>query len=98
MKKMDVEIKQVVEEFISYMRQNKYYNADILEYDFGFTNKPFSMIFEINWGDWKHDHLLFKTLVYEFFINSDIELNMVITEEDGSDTYSAEYTIKVNKF
>ena len=98
MKKNVMEISQVVEDFISYMRQNKYYGADIVDYDFGFSNKPFSMVFEISWGDWKHDHLWFKELVYEFFMNSDIKIDMVITEENGSDAYSAEYKIRVNKF
>ena len=72
--------------------------ADIVDYDFGFTDKPFSMIYSIHSGDWKHDHLWFKELVYEFFMNSDIKIDMVVTEENGSDTYSAEYKIGVDKF
>lgn len=48
---------------------------------------------QIRWGDWKHDHLrcdwLMKGLGYEL-------VESTVTEEDGSDTYSAlrEYVAK----
>ena len=42
---------------------------------------------EISWGDWKHDHL------HARFIATDecgmSYINNVVTEEDGSDCYSA---------
>ena len=42
---------------------------------------------EINWGDWKHDHLRCDWLIKE---NFNVVFNSTeITEEDGSDTYSA---------
>lgn len=42
----------------------------------------------VNWGDWKHDHGWLNSLMghigYELF-------NEILTEEDGSDTYSSEH-------
>lgn len=43
---------------------------------------------EISWGDWKHDHLRAKWLMGEAgYIHTGEE----VTEEDGSDTYSARH-------
>lgn len=50
---------------------------------------------QIEWGDWKHDHLYFKSKVNQFFKDLEIEVNIEseVTEEDDSDTYSALHTI-----
>lgn len=50
---------------------------------------------QIEWGDWKHDHLRFERLVRQFFEERDIEVDIeqVVTDKDDSDTYSARYTI-----
>lgn len=50
---------------------------------------------QIEWGDWKHQHLFFKKTVQKFFndLNIDIDIDSQVTEEDGSDTYSASYKI-----
>jgi|GEM_PF-3657030 len=50
---------------------------------------------QIEWGDWKHDHLYFKTKVTQFFKDLEIDINIEseVTEEDDSDTYSALHTI-----
>lgn len=50
---------------------------------------------QIDWGDWKHDHLYFKSVVKKFFdeLGINIEIETDVTEEDGSDTYSALHTI-----
>lgn len=93
-------VNEIADKFNNYMHTYKhypFYGADYL-YSVGEDIDNFSLIYEINWGDWKHDHLRFKELVYEFFMNSDIKIDMVITEENGSDAYSAEYKIRVNKF
>ena len=46
---------------------------------------------EISWGDWKHDHMRAKYLLnnagFEF-------ISTIVTEEDGSDTYSAVHFFK----
>jgi len=41
---------------------------------------------EISWGDWKHDHLRVKWLMEEI---GAVRLGSVVTEENGSDCYSA---------
>ena len=41
---------------------------------------------EINWGDWKHEHLRAKWLLEEAGF---IHIAEDVTEEDGSDCYSA---------
>lgn len=41
---------------------------------------------EITWGDWKHDHLRADWLAEE---NGFAKMKVEVTEEDGSDTYSA---------
>jgi len=50
---------------------------------------------QIEWGDWKHQHLFFKRTIQKFFDekNIDIDIESNVTEEDGSDTYSASYKI-----
>ena len=52
----------------------------------------------IHWGDWKHDHLRLHYLVNEFNKANDINIehiNTQITEEDGSDTYSAIHVFEI---
>ena len=50
---------------------------------------------EINWGDWKHDHARAKWLIGE--MGEDVHyLNSVVTEEDGSDCYSAVHRFYVS--
>jgi len=41
---------------------------------------------EIHWGDWKHEHLYLKFLLEELGY---IQTQERVTEEDGSDCYSA---------
>ena len=45
------------------------------------------IVVQINWGDWKHDHWRANYLIRE---NFDLDCDdTVITENDGSDCYSA---------
>lgn len=44
---------------------------------------------EINWGDWKHEHLRCRYLMNELGYQQDY---VDVTEEDGSDCYSAIHT------
>ena len=52
--------------------------------------------FHINWGDWKHDHLRADWVAREFFkaLGYTIDITTDVTEEDGSDTYSAVHIIR----
>lgn len=54
---------------------------------------------EISWGDWKHEHLRCKWIVTEFLMKHGIELDHIethVTEEDGSDCYSAIHRFYIN--
>lgn len=46
------------------------------------------MVVDIWWGDWKHEHLWAKTLMSYLGYG---EIGCKVTEEDGSDCYSAEH-------
>ena len=40
----------------------------------------------VEWGDWKHDHLFLKSIMAE---NGFMQTDEVVTEEDGDDAYSS---------
>ena len=52
-----------------------------------------SLYADVTWGDWKHDYLRLQCLVNKFFEDKNVNLEHYskVTEEDGSDTYSAEH-------
>lgn len=68
-----------------YFTDNGFYCEDV--YDDEILDTPLIRV-NISWGDWKHDHgwceTLMKHLGYE-------EFNCIVTEENGSDCYSAEH-------
>ena len=43
----------------------------------------------ISWGDWKHDHMRLDYIMESNF--SVLPYKVVVTEEDGSDCYSAKH-------
>lgn len=47
-------------------------------------------IVSIRWGDWKHEHLRAKWLCEQ---HGGYVMSSAVTEEDGSDCYSAEHRI-----
>lgn len=47
------------------------------------------VIVNIDWGDWKHSHLWARDLMSYLGY---VQVGVVVTEEDGSDCYSAEHT------
>ena len=69
-------------------------------YEVWFDTKNDTVNAEIEWGDWKHDHLWFDHLA-EQYLNSKgyevIDVNVDVTDEDGSDTYSAIHSLKIRK-
>lgn len=54
-----------------------------------------TICFQIDWGDWKHEHLRADWIAREFFeaLGYTIQISTETTEEDGSDTYSALHEI-----
>ena len=59
---------------------------------------PYYIGAEIHWGDWKHEHLRCKWLAKEFFSKLGIwdAVETEVTEEDGSDCYSAVHRFYVD--
>lgn len=56
------------------------------------ASAPNTLTCEIRWGDWKHDHLRLDWLMREFLERKGVRVRCVdsdVTEEDGSDCYSA---------
>ena len=53
---------------------------------YGVSDLPVVCV-EIHWGDWKHDHACCDWLVEDKLGGTRIDVR--VTEEDGSDTYSA---------
>ena len=82
----------IVKELEEYFKENNAaYILDELYY-----SKPRNVIeFDINNGDWKHEHLWARRLIQEFFekLDMDISIESFETQTDGSDCYSAHYTI-----
>lgn len=59
------------------------------------------VVFDIEWGDWKHEHGHAFYVVTEYFFKKKLYLENTderVTEEDGSDCYSAEHTLWFNSF
>ena len=52
---------------------------------------------DITWGDWKHDHLYVDSQVAQYFDSVGISYmsDEKVTDEDGSDTYSATHIYHV---
>jgi hypothetical protein len=59
------------------------------DYDIDFKDGTISVYVE--WGDWKHDHIFLKHIMWE---NHYRQIEEVVTEEDGSDCYSATHYFK----
>lgn len=53
-----------------------------------YTMNEFAVCVGISWGDWKHEHLWARDLMEYIGYH---EIGSKVTEEDGSDTYSAEH-------
>ena len=64
-----------------------------MPYDWNITNEGLIEV-EIEWGDWKHDHLFLERIMRE---NGFTKYNHYVTEEDGDDAYSAIYWFKKEK-
>lgn len=52
-----------------------------------YTNSEGSTSVEISWGDWKHDHIWCDVLMK--YLGYETECEEEVTEENGSDCYSA---------
>lgn len=79
-------MKEFFEKLAVHLRDN-HINA---ECDWG----SIMFLVDIKWGDWKHNHLRCDYLVEEFAKENGREITLkreVVTEDDGSDCYSAKH-------
>ena len=72
---------EISEKIDKYLRDNRLY-ADVQPY---WDDLPVIEV-DIHWGDWKHEHLRTKWLLEEIGVSF---INTIVTEENGSDCYSA---------
>ena len=81
----------VADELEKFLRDNRLW---VDEFYFNSMNK--SIEFDINWGDWKHEHMRAKWLIEDFFNerNEFVRIDSYTTEDNGTDTYSAHYTLR----
>ena len=63
--------------------------------DIDYFGRDFLCI-DISWGDWKHDHLRAKWVVEDVLGLDVMNWDTVVTEEDGSDCYSAHHSVWIN--
>jgi len=54
-----------------------------------------SFAVSISWGDWKHDHLYADKIIEDTLGDIDFSIEKEVTEEDGSDTYSAIHNVTI---
>ncbi len=96
-KKLDI-VEKLANDFVEYLRKNEIF-AELDDYSIAEnqrTNDVYGVIdYSIEWGDWKHDHLYSEDLAKEFF-KEDLSISEDVTEEDGSDTYSATHEFSFN--
>lgn len=79
-----------IEELEKYLRDNEISFDDITDIFNGFA---FNI--SISWGDWKHDHARLNYLMKEIGFTL---LEEIVTEEDGSDSYSATHRYGKDEF
>ena len=79
--------KETVNKINEYLKKNEFCES---VYHDGFS----FIKMEITWGDWKHDHLRAEYLIDQFCKENGYENFHAseVTEEDGSDCYSAIHT------
>ena len=64
------------------------FDKESIHHEFFISSKSRQIEVSVHNGDWKHDHLWARDLMSYLGYN---EIGNRVTEEDGSDTYSAEH-------
>ena len=82
--KDDYNMENFAEEIRNYLQENDIYSEVYVESDG-------RLAVHIDDGDWKHEHLYTDRMVSKFFYNKGllVDTETQVTEEDGSDCYSA---------
>lgn len=71
-----------------------YSNGQVV-YNIYYEDEDNTIQFDIYDGDWKHEHLATENLVRDFFREKGVivAISSEVTDDNGSDTYSAHYTV-----
>lgn len=69
----------------------KYLRANDADFDEVYENTDGTIEISITWGDWKHSHAYLRYLMTQ---KGYIETDCEVTEDDGSDCYSATHWFK----
>ena len=87
------ELKELADELNKFLEEQQVY------YEVYFEDDD-TISVDISWGDWKHDHLWFDHVAEKFFNEKGydvVNVNVDVTDEDGSDTYSAIHSLQLRK-
>ena len=60
-------------------------------YEYNICANDGTIVVYVEWGDWKHDHAFLNYIMRENHYRC---IDEVVTEENGSDTYSATHVFK----
>lgn len=86
---MTQNIEEIKRELHKFLEDNKQYYYVDHAYDDVHGNYVIKI--DVDWGDWKHDHIYIDNLVQKFFDEKGIkiETGKSVTAENGTDAYSA---------
>ena len=85
------ELNNIANGLRNHFKKNKDY------YDVYVDPRSDAVCVDITWGDWKHDHLYVDSQVAQYFDSVGISYmsDEKVTDEDGSDTYSATHVYHI---
>lgn len=90
--------RDIADSICKYLDSKNFHNYELVDYDFYPMNTS-KITFEVD-GDWKHDHLHFKDLVYDWSFDNNKSIHKMESElvrDDGSDSYASDYFIYVTE-
>ena len=76
-----------IERIYKYLNDNKIFPEDVRKTYDDIADVNYTVV-GISWGDWKHEHQRCKHLMYDLGYICE---GSIVTEEDGSDCYSADH-------
>lgn len=90
--------RNIADSICKYLDSKNFYNYELVDYD-SYPMNTSKITFEVD-GDWKHDHLYFKDLVFDWSFDSNKSIYKIESElvrDDGSDDYASNYFIYVTE-
>lgn len=90
--------RDIADSICKYLDSKNFYNYELIDYD-SYPMDTSRITLEVD-GDWKHDHLRFKDLVYDWSFDNNKSIYKIDSElvrDDGSDNYASNYFIYVTE-